>query len=218
MLNVIMIGPQGSGKGTQSELLSERLGLPMVSVGQLLRAETDRQTGLGREIDRYLKSGELVPSDIIRHVIKDRLGDQDTDQGVVLDGYPRTVEQAETLDEIMTGLNRHVTHAIYLDISDETAVNRISGRRVCSNHRCGLNYHATLNPPKREGVCDSCGHALTVREDDNPEAIRQRLSLFHEKSQPLADYYERRGILHRFDGNKEIADVSRDILGILRDR
>ena len=208
MFNIIMIGPQGSGKGTQAELLAKKLGIPTVSTGQVLRAETDRQTGLGREIGKYMKAGDLVPSDIIFHVMTDRLGEQDTEEGVIIDGYPRTVEQAKTLDDIMTELERHVTHVFYIDITDEIAVKRISGRRVCSNPRCGANYHVSFKPPQQDGICDSCGKELVVREDDNPEAVHRRLEHFHQETQPLVEYYKERNILHRFDGDKPIEEVN----------
>ncbi len=147
-----MIGPQGSGKGTQSEILAKKLGIPTVSTGQVLRAETDRQTGLGKEIEKYMKTGDLVPSDIISHLMIDRLGEQDTEEGVIVDGYPRTVEQAKTLDDIMTNLERHITYVFYIDLTDEVAIERISGRRVCSNSRCGVNYHVSFKPPEKEGI------------------------------------------------------------------
>ena len=203
-----MIGPQGSGKGTQSEILAKKLGIPTVSTGQVLRAETDRQTGLGKEIEKYMKTGDLVPSDIISHLMIDRLGEQDTEEGVIVDGYPRTVEQAKTLDDIMTNLERHITYVFYIDLTDEVAIERISGRRVCSNSRCGVNYHVSFKPPEKEGICDSCGKELKIREDDNPEAVRRRLELFHNDTQPLVEYYGERKILHRFSGDNKIEEVS----------
>lgn len=215
MNNIVMIGPQGSGKGTQGELLSKQLEIPIASLGQLLRAETDRNTGLGRDIAGYLQRGEMVPSDIVYHLILDRLEEQDTEHGVILDGYPRKIEQAETLDDIMTRLDRQVTHAFYLDISDDTAVERISGRRVCSNPRCGANYHVENKKPKTAGKCDVCGRDLMIRKDDDPDTVRRRLDLFHQETAPLADYYDKRGIMHRIDATGTIQEVNQTLLGIL---
>ena len=157
----------------------------------------------------------MVPSDIVYHLILDRLEEQDTEHGVILDGYPRKIDQAETLDEIMTRLDRQVTHAFYLDISDETAVERISGRRVCSNPRCGANYHVENLPPERPGKCDRCGRDLMIRKDDDPETVRHRLALFHQETAPLADYYDKRGILHRVDASSGIQEVNKKLLEIL---
>jgi adenylate kinase len=216
MYNIVLVGPQGAGKGTQSVILTKQLNIPVLSLGQLLRAETDRETGLGRDIARFIKNGDRVPDDIIYHLIFDRLSEQDTDGGVIIDGYPRSVEQAETLDDIMTKLDRQVTHAFYIDVSDEVAVQRLSGRRVCSNPRCGANYHVEFMPPKGDpNTCDVCGRPLKVRDDDNPEAIEHRLQIFHRDTKPLADFYDRRGLLHRFDGSQPIAEVNAAMLAAL---
>jgi adenylate kinase len=216
MLNIVLIGPQGAGKGTQSVILTKQLPIPVLSLGQLLRAETDRETGLGRDIARYIKDGERVPDDIIYHLIYDRLSEQDTDAGVIIDGYPRSVDQAETLDDIMTKLDRQVTHAFYIDISDEEAIRRLTGRRVCSNSRCGANYHVEFMPPKGDPeTCDVCGKPLKVRDDDNPEAIKRRLEIFHKDTAPLADFYSRRGLLHRFNGGQPIKEVNSAMLTVL---
>jgi len=216
MFNIIMIGPQGSGKGTQAEKMSEKLGIPTISLGKLFRAEIERNTGLGRDLAGYINRGELAPTDLVNQVMSERLSEEDTAQGVIVDGYPRTREQAEALDELMTKLDRQVTHVINLEIADEEAVRRLSGRRVCSNPTCELNYHVEFNPPKGSpDKCDRCGSPLIQRADDTPDAIRQRLKLYHHDTQPLIDFYSSRGLVKRIDGSKPIAEVQSAIFAAL---
>ncbi len=207
MYNIIIMGPQGSGKGTQAERLSKRLGVPAVSTGALFRAEVERNTGMGREIAPFLQKGERVPSDLVRQVVFDRMSEQDTRVGVILDGYPRTTEQAETLDEIMTKLERHITHVLFLDLSNEEAIRRLGGRRVCSNDKCRLSYHIEFKKPLTQDKCDRCGSPLKQRQDDVPEAITRRLELFHNDTRPLLDFYKPRGIVSMIDGSGPMADV-----------
>jgi adenylate kinase len=212
MNNIVIFGPQGSGKGTQGDRISKKLGIPDISSGALFRAEVDRNTGMGREIAQYITSGQLVPSDLVRQVIKDRLTEQDTLEGTIFDGYPRTVEQAESLDEILTALGRQITHVVYLDLSDEEAVRRLSGRRVCPNDRCRLSYHVEFKPPtKDKDHCDRCGSVLAQRQDDVPEAIKQRLDVYHKDTSPLLDFYKQRGIVFKIDGSQTIDKVEKDI-------
>lgn len=212
MFNIVIMGPQGSGKGTQAANLAKRLGIPAVSTGALFRAEVERGTGLGREIAPYIQKGERVPSDMVRQVVLDRLEEQDTRSGVILDGYPRTLEQAETLDEIMTDLDRQLSHVLYLDLNDDEAVRRLSGRRVCSNDKCRLSYHVEFKRPvKNEGSCDRCGSPLIQRQDDVPEAIKRRLELFHSDTEPLLDFYRKRGIVFMIDGSGSMAAVEQNI-------
>ncbi|MFA6603643.1 MAG: adenylate kinase [Patescibacteria group bacterium] len=216
MFNIIMIGPQGSGKGTQSEKMSEKLGIPTISLGKLFRAEIERNTGLGRDLAGYIERGELVPTDLVNQVMAERLTEEDTVGGFIVDGYPRTKDQAEALDELMTKINRQVTHVISLDIADDEAVRRLSGRRVCSNQDCELNYHIEFNPPKGSpDKCDRCGSPLIQRADDTPEVIRQRLSLYHHDTQPLIDFYSARGLVRRIDGTRPIAEVEAAIAAAL---
>lgn len=212
MFNVVIMGPQGSGKGTQAERLSKKLAVPEISTGALFRAEVDRGTGLGRDIAPFIQKGERVPSDLVRQVVFDRLSEQDTREGVVLDGYPRTLEQAHTLDEIMTKLDRQITHVIVLDLPDDEAVKRLSGRRVCSNDKCRLSYHIDFKPPVKDpNLCDRCGWQLIQRGDDVPDAIRRRLELYHSDTAPLIDFYKQRDIIHFVDGSKPIDDVEKEI-------
>jgi len=208
MYNIIIMGPQGSGKGTQAERISKKLGIPAVSTGALFRAEVERNTGLGREIAPYLQKGERVPSDMVRAVVLDRLSEQDTEAGAIFDGYPRTIEQADTLDEMMTKLNRHITHVLYLDLTDAEAIRRLGGRRVCSNDKCRLSYHIEFKKPEKDpDKCDRCGSPLKQRADDVPEAIKRRLELFHSDTRPLLDFYKHRGIVFTIDGSGPMQGV-----------
>ncbi|MEY4723452.1 MAG: hypothetical protein RLZZ324_965 [Candidatus Parcubacteria bacterium] len=215
MYDILMLGSQGSGKGTQSERMAVKLGIPTVSVGKLFRAEIDRATGLGTEITSYIQKGDRVPPEIVDQLVRGRLGEDDCAGGVILDGYPRTFGQKDVLDAIFAEHGRALTHVIYLRISDEEALKRLSGRMVCSNTKCEANYHVTFNPPKQEGVCDRCGSALIQREDDKPDAIRHRLELYHADTQPLINHYRERGILKEIDGERTIPEVEAAIDGAL---
>jgi len=212
MYNILMLGAQGSGKGTQSERLSAKLGIPTISVGHLFRGEIDKNTGLGRTIVSYMDRGDRVPSDIVNQLMSGRLAEDDTMAGVILDGYPRTFDQKDELDKIFAEHGRQLTHVIYLKVPDETSLQRLSGRWVCSNTTCEENYHITFNPPKKDpNKCDKCGSPLIQRQDDTPDAIRHRLELYHKDTQPLIDHYRERGILYEVNGEQPIAKVEEDI-------
>ena len=216
MYNIVMIGPQGSGKGTQSEKLSDKLGIPYVSVGQLFREEIERGTGLGKAVAEYVKKGDMAPDDLVDQLMVGRLEEEDTANGIILDGFPRDQKQAEALDKLMDDLGRQVTHVVYLELSDQEAVRRLSGRRVCSDPHCGLNYHVDFNPPKKDpDKCDRCGQPLKQREDDVPEAIQHRLQLFHQGTRPLIDFFKERGILYPIDGDQSIEEVEKSIYAAL---
>jgi adenylate kinase len=213
MYNILMLGPQGSGKGTQSEKLSAKLGIPTVSVGHLFRTEIDKGTGLGMKIKGYTDKGDRVPSLIVNQLMLGRLEEEDVAKGVILDGYPRTVHQAEHLDEIfeMHG-GRALTHVIYINVPDAVSQERLSGRWICSNTKCEANYHEKHNPPKNvAGKCDVCGSPLTQRADDRPDAIAKRLELYHKDTQPLIDVYKAKGILIEINGDQPIDKVEADI-------
>ncbi|HTM68568.1 MAG TPA: adenylate kinase [Candidatus Binatia bacterium] len=206
MYNILMLGAQGSGKGTQSERLSAKLGIPTISVGHLFRDEIEKKTGLGRTIVSYIERGDRVPSEIVNQLMLGRLDEEDTMNGVILDGYPRTFDQKDELDRIFAEHGRQLTHVIYLNVPDEVSLQRLSGRWICS--KCEANYHATLNPPKGEpGKCDKDGAPLIQRDDDKPDAIRHRLDLYHKDTQPLIDHYRQRGILYEIDGTQPIPQV-----------
>jgi adenylate kinase len=212
MHNILLLGAQGSGKGTQSERISAALKIPTISVGHLFRSEIDKGTGLGQEIQSYIDRGDRVPPMIVNQLMTGRLSEDDARNGVILDGYPRTFEQKDVLDKIFAENGTALTHVIYLNVDDEVALRRLSGRRVCSNTKCEENYHVDFNPPKKDpNHCDVCGSVLIHRSDDTPDAIRHRLDLYHKDTQPLIDHYRERGILHEVDGAQAIDKVERDI-------
>lgn len=208
MYNILMLGAQGSGKGTQAERLAAKLGIPTISVGHLFRDEIAKHTGLGGAILEYVDKGERVPDSMVNQLMDGRLTEEDASVGCIMDGYPRTLDQQAVLDKLFASLGRHVTHVVYLRVSDEASMARLSGRWVCSNLRCEENYHEKFNPPKKDPRrCDKCGSELIQRSDDKLEAIKHRLELYHQDTQPLIDLYRERGILVEVNGEQPIADV-----------
>ena len=214
MHNIIMIGPQGSGKGTQADLLARKLRIPHVSLGTLLRTEVANGTELGRTLSSYTDRGEIVPIEIVTEVLKKRLSASDTANGVILDGYPRTRAQEETLESIMSELGRKITDAISLNITDEEAMKRLSGRRVCANVACERNYHIEYHPTKMPGRCDECGSPVVQRKDDVPDAIKRRLEIFHAETKPLIALYAAEGVLREIDGMHMIDEVQAAIRAV----
>ncbi len=213
MKNIIMIGPQGSGKGTQSDLLSSVLRIPHIAMGTLFRTEVAKRSELGKLISSYTDRGEIVPIDVTAKVITDRLSLPDASGGFILDGYPRTREQADLLKRVLASLGRNVTHAVYLNITDDEALQRLSGRRVCANTACERNYHVEHHPPAVSGCCDVCGSALMQRKDDVPEAIKRRLEIFHSETLPLVALYRDEGVLHEIDSMHMIGEVQAAVRG-----
>jgi len=211
-MNFIIFGPQGSGKGTQADILSDKLKIPHISTGDIFRENIKNQTGLGQKAKKYMDVGQLVPDDIVIEMIKDRLDQADCGQGFILDGYPRTIPQAEALDRIIK-IDKVVMEVW---ISDEESIKRLSGRRTCP--KCGAIYHLAFNPPQKENKCDKCGSALIVREDDSEPVIRKRLSQYHEQTEPLKEYYQKQGKLIKIDGMPPIAEVTKEILEKLRNK
>jgi adenylate kinase len=197
-LNLVLLGPPGAGKGTQAERLVEDFGLPYYSTGIILREAVDEQSELGKEAQKYMDEGELVPDELINRVVADRLDSGEADDGFLLDGFPRTIGQAEMLDETLKGRGRELTSALLIDAPDDEVVRRLSGRRTCA--KGGHVYHTEFDPPKNEGVCDQDGSRLVQRDDDKPETVRKRLSVYHDQTEPLIKWYEDRGLLRRFDG------------------
>ncbi len=213
---ILMVGPQGSGKGTQSERLAQKLSIPHLSLGTMFRAEVASGSELGKRAAAYMERGEIVPSDVAGQVMVDRLSRPDAAQGVILDGYPRTAEQAEALDGIMASLGSGITDVVYLNISDDDAVRRISGRRVCANTACERIYHVESMPTTTtDGTCDACGAEVVQRADDTPDAIRRRLAIYHAETFPLLAMYGSRGLLREVDGAKGIEEVQGAILAAL---
>jgi adenylate kinase len=215
-LNLILLGPPGAGKGTQAERLQEDFPLAYVATGDMLRAAVAEKTDLGKEAKAYMDRGELVPDDVIIGVILDRLSEPDTEDGFLLDGFPRTDKQAVALDGALRKVDRRLTAALLIDVPEDEIVRRLSGRRVCPN---GHTYHLEHHPPKREGVCDVDGEPLTQRDDDREETVRKRLEVYREQTEPLIAYYDERDLLHRFDGTRsptEVHDHLRATIATLR--
>jgi adenylate kinase len=215
-LNLILLGPPGSGKGTQGERLQNELELPYYATGDILRAAVREGTEIGSQAKEYMGRGDLVPDEVIVGVIAERIDKPEAADGFILDGFPRTVPQAEALDAKMDELGRELTAVVLIEASEEEIVRRLSGRRQCPN---GHVFHVEFDPPEREGVCDVCGEPLTVREDDEPEVVRNRLEQYRTKTEPLISYYDDRGLLERVDGEHppdEVAERIRALLATLK--
>ncbi len=201
---IFILGPQGSGKGTQAELLSERLNIPNISVGQLLRDEIEKGTEIGKKVKEPVSRGELVDHSIVNQLVAERIKEPDCEQGYMFDGFPRMLIQVKFFEK-----TDKPSHVLEIVISDEEAVNRIAGRRVCT--KCGDTYHIKFNPPQTQGKCDKCGGELKIREDDKPEAVRQRLKIYHQETQEVLDYYQQQGKLIKINGEQSIEKVKQDI-------
>jgi adenylate kinase len=204
-LNFVLLGPPGAGKGTQAERLVADFGLPYYSTGIILRAAIEAESELGREAKEYVDKGELVPDELVCRVIEERLDSGEADDGFLLDGFPRTIGQAEMLEGALDSRGRLLTAVLLIEVGDDEVIRRLSGRRQCVKN--GHVYHIEFDPPKNEGVCDQDGSRLVQRDDDKPETIRNRLSVYHEQTAPLVDWYEERGLLRRFDGTRTPDEV-----------
>ncbi len=216
-LNLVLLGPPGSGKGTQGERLQEDLRLPYYATGDILRAAVKDKTALGRSAKEYMDRGDLVPDEVIVGVIAERIDSAEARDGFILDGFPRTIPQAQALDAKLEELGRGVTAVVLIDVSDDEVVRRLGGRRTCEEN--GHVFHVEFNPSERDGVCDLDGSRLIVRDDDKPEVIRNRLEQYHAKTEPLVDYYDQRSVLRRLDGTAapdEVADEIRRTLATMR--
>jgi adenylate kinase len=215
-LNLILLGPPGAGKGTQAERLQEDFPLAYVATGDMLRQAVKHETDLGKQAKKYMDRGDLVPDDVIIGVILDRLAESDTEDGFLLDGFPRTDKQAEALDQALKKVHRRLTAALLIDVPEDDIVRRLSGRRVCPN---GHTYHVEHHPPSKEGVCDVDGEPLSQREDDREDTVRKRLQVYRDQTSPLIEYYDEHDILHRFDGTRsptEVHDHLRATIATLR--
>ena len=213
LMKIIMLGAPGAGKGTQAKMLAEKYGIPHVSTGDIFRANIKNQTELGMEAKKYIDQGLLVPDELTVKILLDRVAKDDCKNGYVLDGFPRTIPQAEVLDKAVSELNESIDFAINVDVKDENIIRRMSGRRACL--KCGATYHIEHIPPKQEGICDTCGSELVLRDDDKPETVKKRLEVYHEQTQPLIDYYNKKGILREVDGSQDMKDVFNAIVSIL---
>jgi adenylate kinase len=205
-LNLILLGPPGAGKGTQAERLREDFALPHISTGDMLRAEVAQGSDLGREAKRYMDAGDLVPDEVIIGMIIKRVEAPDAAAGFLLDGFPRNEQQADALAEALTGLGRRLSAALLIEVPDDELVRRLAGRRVCVKNPSHI-YHVEFDPPKHDGVCDQDGSRLVQRDDDKEETIRRRLQVYHSQTEPLIGYYDRAGLLRRFDGTRHPDEV-----------
>jgi Adenylate kinase (EC 2.7.4.3) len=208
-----MLGAPGAGKGTQAKMIAEKYGIPHISTGDIFRANIRNATELGMEAKKYMDEGKLVPDELTVKILLDRVAQDDCKNGYVLDGFPRTIPQAEVLTAALEKMNDAVDFAIDVNVPDENIVNRMSGRRACLT--CGATYHIVHIPPKQEGICDKCGSALVLRDDDKPETVLNRLKVYHDQTQPLIDYYTEKGILKTVDGTKDMQEVFEQIVSIL---
>ena len=209
----MLFGPPGAGKGTQAERLERDFQLPFISTGEMLRANVKDETDLGKKAKRYMDAGDLVPDDLIVAMAAERLQEKDAQDGFILDGFPRTREQADALERQLSELGRRVTGALLIDVPDEEVIRRLSGRRVCV--KAGHNYHVEFDPPKHEGVCDQDGSRLMQRDDDQPAVVENRLRVYHEQTEPLVKHYDEQGLLRRIDGTRPAAEVHDHIRAVI---
>lgn len=212
-MKIVMLGAPGAGKGTQAKMIAGKYGIPHISTGDIFRANIKEGTELGKKAKAYMDEGKLVPDELTCDLVVDRIAQDDAKGGYVLDGFPRTIPQAEALTKALEARGEKLDYAIDVEVPDENIVDRMSGRRACVN--CGGTYHIKYNPTKEEGVCDACGGQLTLRDDDKPEVVADRLKVYHEQTQPLIDYYNKEGILKEVDGTVDLNDVFAAIVDIL---
>ncbi len=212
-MKIIMLGAPGAGKGTQAKMIAEKYQVPHISTGDIFRANIKNGTELGVEAKKYIDQGMLVPDELTVKILLDRVAEPDCVNGYVLDGFPRTIPQAEVLDEALKGLSDKIDYAINVDVPDENIVKRMSGRRACLS--CGATYHVEHIPPKAEGICDKCGQELVLRDDDKAETVMKRLEVYHKQTQPLIDFYSEQGILKNVDGTVDMKEVFAAITAIL---
>ncbi|MDR9793891.1 adenylate kinase [Aeribacillus sp. FSL K6-8210] len=212
-MNLVLMGLPGAGKGTQAEKIVEKYNIPHISTGDMFRAAIKDGTELGLQAKSYMDKGELVPDEVTIGIVRERLGKNDTDKGFLLDGFPRTVAQAEALEQILKELNKEIDYVINIHVDQEILMERLTGRRICKN--CGATYHLVFNPPKEEGICDKCGGNLYQRADDNVETVGNRLEVNLKQTKPLLDFYKSKGYLKNIDGQQEINKVFEDICNLL---
>ena len=208
-MKLILLGAPGAGKGTQAEIISNKLNIPTISTGNMLREAMKNGTELGLKVKNFMDNGQLVPDDVVIGIVEERVAREDCKDGYILDGMPRTIPQAAALEE--RGI--HFDAVVSIEISDDVIEGRMTGRRVCGS--CGASYHVVANPPKAEGVCDACGKELVIRKDDAPETVRNRLKVFHAETEPLKDFYAKLGTLKLVEGNQPIEQATKDILAAL---
>ena len=213
-MKLVMLGAPGAGKGTQAKMLAERYGIPHISTGDIFRSNIKEGTELGKKVKGFLDSGALVPDELTVDLVMDRIGQEDCRNGYILDGFPRTIHQAEKLTEALTGKGGEIDYAVNVDVPDEAIVERMSGRRMCP--ACGASYHVVNIPPKKEGICDQCGAELMIRPDDQADTVRKRLEVYHQETEPLKDYYQAKGILVPVDNQDTIEGTTQVIMEALK--
>lgn len=212
-MKIIMLGAPGAGKGTQAKMIAEKCGIPHISTGDIFRANIKNGTELGAKAKEYMDKGLLVPDELVCDLVVDRIQQADCEKGYILDGFPRTIPQAEALEAALNAIEQKLDYAIDIDVPDENIINRMSGRRACVG--CGATYHVVFNPTKVEGKCDVCGESLILRDDDKPETVKKRLDVYHTQTQPLIDFYSTRKVLVEVDGTQSMDKVFEDIMKIL---
>lgn len=212
-MKIIMLGAPGAGKGTQAKKIAEKYQIPHISTGDIFRSNIKEGTELGMKAKAFMDQGALVPDELTIGMLMDRIAKADCENGYVLDGFPRTIPQAESLTTALGERGQKIDYAVNVDVPDENIINRMSGRRACLN--CGATYHIVYNPSKVEGICDVCGDKLVLRGDDKPETVKKRLSVYHDQTQPLIDYYEKAGVLANVDGTQDMEKVFSDIVAVL---
>jgi adenylate kinase len=212
-MNIILLGPPGAGKGTQAKRLIDRYGIPQISTGDMLRAAVAEQTALGLEAKKYMDAGQLVPDSVVIGLVKERIQKDDCKKGYMLDGFPRNVSQAETLDKMLAELGQKIDHVVCIEVPEDELIQRLTGRRTC--RQCGAGYHVMFDPPKKEGVCDKCGGELYQRDDDNVQTVTSRLKVYKDQTEPLIAYYEKQGKLRRINGLGSIDEIFNRIVTVL---
>jgi adenylate kinase len=212
-MRIIFLGPPGAGKGTQAKMLIERYGIPQISTGDILRAAVKEGTPMGKKAKEYMDAGKLVPDEVVIGIMQDRLKEPDCSKGFILDGFPRTVAQAEALEKMLKELNMPINKVLALNVPDEVLLERLTGRRTCKS--CGQMYHIKFDPPKKENVCDKCGGELFQRDDDKEETIKNRLSVYHAQTAPLLDFYGSKGLVEKIDGTKSPDEIFNAIIKVL---
>jgi adenylate kinase len=211
---ILFLGAPGAGKGTQASIIAKKLGIPHISTGDIFREAVSKGTELGKKAKEYMDRGELVPDEIVIGIVKERIVADDCKNGFVLDGFPRTVAQAEALDRVLSEIDRKIDYVLNIVVSEDGVVKRLTGRRTCKN--CGAVYHVIFNPPQKEGVCDVCGGELYQRDDDKEETVRNRLQVYFEKTAPLIDYYRNKGVLVDINGEQTVDEVTKEIERVIR--
>ncbi|EYE87715.1 adenylate kinase [Fervidicella metallireducens AeB] len=212
-MKLVLLGPPGAGKGTQAKYIVEKLGIPHISTGDIFRKNIKEQTPLGLKAKEYIDKGQLVPDEVTVGIVEDRIKQEDCNAGFLLDGFPRTVAQADALDEVLSSMGSALDHVINIKVPTERLVERLTGRRVCP--KCGASFHVIFNPPKQDGICDYCSGSLVQRADDSAETVESRLNVYEKQTQPLIEYYQEKGLLRDIDGEQDIDKVFEDICTVI---